>query len=694
MSSRSSRITRLLVLLVSLCLPLPALLATPAFAKSRPDLKVTRVTAKPATMLAGEKLKVTATTKNVGRVRAKRSKVRYYLSSDKKRGKSDVLLGTRKVGALKKREKNRGSLSLRVPAQTKARGWFVVACADATRKVAEVKEGNNCKATGKPITVRPPGDKPPVGQPPIDQLPTGPMFPMTPDPLTVAATLQSDKAVTRPAYPFMDNTTSASAADGTKYTLVIPKDSLLGPEDITLTPVAEMPGLPLSGGLVAGVQIEPHGLMLLKPATLTITSPDAGPVSAQTAFLGHAGGEDFHLYPMDMPKPGDDKNTIRMSLTHFSTPGVGLGTPADRASVQKRVPFRSQSQVESAISEILRQERANINAGQALDPAVAVRVLGVMNQYYADVVRPALQAAEVDPELAASAIAEALAWSRQVQLLGDADNPLHQEVMQRVERILRNAMNHYWTKCVNHELKAAAKLLGIARAAALFGWSWAQEAQDKFSRCANFEVRFDSLITTSFAEQDGAGISDTTRQGRWHVASTFEVPWIGSAAGPLGFTEFSFRSRTDYLENVPDCPNRYLEVNGTTTTPGSIYAQLAFTANPREVPPPGTTPSPAPVATVLIDPGRAANLGSARPTEIYHHYSHHCYDSTWTSTGHSWLGSFANIHGTQLKFKVMPKDLVGEFLVSKNWNHTEGNGTNQDRLVEVSTLDIVHKPLP
>ena len=681
---RNSGITRLIALVVGLCWPFSVLIATPALAKPRPDLKVTKVTAKPATMLAGEKLKVTATTKNAGGAKAKRSTTRYYLSSDKKHNKSDVLLGARKVASLKKRKQSRQSLSLRVPAQTKARGWHVVACADATRKVAEMKETNNCKATIKPITV----------QAPAGMARNGPRFPMKPDPLTVASTLQHDKAVTWPAYPFMDNTISATAADGTTYTLVIPKDALLGPDEITMTPVAGMPGLPLSGGLVAGVQLEPHGLLLLKPATLTITSQNAGPLSDQTAFLAHAGGEDFHLYPMSLPAPGDDKNTIRMSLTHFSTPGVGLGTAADRASVQGHVPFRSQSQVASVISETLRHERERIEGGQEPDPNVGREVLAVMELYFADVIRPNLQAAEADPELAASAIAEALAWSRQVQLLGDADNPLHQEVMQRVERILRNAMNHYWTKCVNHDLEAAAKLLGIARAGVLFGWSWSQEAADKFARCANFEVRFDSLITTSFAEQDGKGISDTTRQGRWHVASTFEVPWVGSAAGPLGFTEFSFRQRVDYLENVPDCPIRYLEVNGTTTSAGSMYTSIQYMANPREIPPPGATVPPVPVATVLVDPARTMDVGNKRPTETYDHYSHQCYDSTWTSTGHSWHSSFANIHGTQLKFKVMPKDLVGEFLVSKNWNHTEGNGTNQDRLVEVSTLDIVHKPLP
>jgi hypothetical protein len=92
---------------------------------------------------------------------------------------------------------------------------------------------------------------------------------------------------------------------------------------------------------------------------LVIDSPDAGPLAAQTSFLFHQGGEDFHLYAPDLPQPGDDANTMRMTLTHFSTPGFGLGTAGDRSGVNDQPPARTQAQVEAAICSLIAAERAS-----------------------------------------------------------------------------------------------------------------------------------------------------------------------------------------------------------------------------------------------------------------------------------------------------------------------------------------------
>ena len=111
---------------------------------------------------------------------------------------------------------------------------------------------------------------------------------------------------------------SVTAQDGTKYTLTMPKDALLSAVEVTMTPVDTIAGLPLTKGLVGAVQLEPHGIQLNKPASLTIEPPADAPVAEQTAFLYHQGGHDFHLYPLG------PERTLTMRLMHFSTPGVGL----------------------------------------------------------------------------------------------------------------------------------------------------------------------------------------------------------------------------------------------------------------------------------------------------------------------------------------------------------------------------------
>ncbi len=66
-------------------------------------------------------------------------------------------------------------------------------------------------------------------------------------------------------YGGFENSMSVTAQDGTKYTLTMPKDALLSAVDVTMTPVDAITGLPLTKGLVAAVQLEPHGLQLKSP---------------------------------------------------------------------------------------------------------------------------------------------------------------------------------------------------------------------------------------------------------------------------------------------------------------------------------------------------------------------------------------------------------------------------------------------
>jgi hypothetical protein len=126
---------------------------------------------------------------------------------------------------------------------------------------------------------------------------------------------------------------TATGADGTVFILEVPPDALVGPETVTLTPVSRIDRFPYSGGLVAGVEIEPLGLELMLPATLTIRPASSPPVNRTLPFSYSRGGEDFILYPRAV-----DTSTLRLPLVRFGGYGAGQGNAADAAAQADKAP--------------------------------------------------------------------------------------------------------------------------------------------------------------------------------------------------------------------------------------------------------------------------------------------------------------------------------------------------------------------
>ncbi len=116
----------------------------------------------------------------------------------------------------------------------------------------------------------------------------------------------------------------AHGADGSTFTLAIPPDALDGPQTITLTPVSRIDRLPYSGGLIAGVELEPEGLRLRVPATLTIDpAVSPAPPNHILTYAYAKGGENLILYP------GLDGDAVALPILHFSGYGAGSGTAGD-----------------------------------------------------------------------------------------------------------------------------------------------------------------------------------------------------------------------------------------------------------------------------------------------------------------------------------------------------------------------------
>jgi hypothetical protein len=163
------------------------------------------------------------------------------------------------------------------------------------------------------------------------------------NPLTVTPVLDTARAVST-NMTTDGGTLSATAADGTQFKLTIPQDALLAGQQITMTPIASIGDLPLSGGLAGAVQLAPEGLILLQTSTLVINPPASISIDQQSPFAWYGTGDDFHLYPLTL-----DVATLTMTITHFCGYGIGRGTSSDRSAIQGRQPSRDQAQVDQDI---------------------------------------------------------------------------------------------------------------------------------------------------------------------------------------------------------------------------------------------------------------------------------------------------------------------------------------------------------
>lgn len=140
--------------LLALCLMAPT--PDPATAAKRADLLVTAVSKPPASLAPGAALRIVDATVNRGQKRASRSVTGHFLSRDRKFGRGDLALGKgRAVKALGARKSSRGVVRRALSAKASG-AYFVLACADAKRKVRESNERNNCRASARKVTVADP----------------------------------------------------------------------------------------------------------------------------------------------------------------------------------------------------------------------------------------------------------------------------------------------------------------------------------------------------------------------------------------------------------------------------------------------------------------------------------------------------------------------------------------------------------
>lgn len=124
--------------------------------------------------------------------------------------------------------------------------------------------------------------------------------------------------------PVTGGVLSATAADGTAYTLTIPPDALRTATEITLTPITAIAGSPFDETASYGVEITPDGTRLDAFATLEIVPTTPIPGDQQLLYQYGADGANLRYA---LPTPGTAAGTISISTDHFSGYGTAATAP-------------------------------------------------------------------------------------------------------------------------------------------------------------------------------------------------------------------------------------------------------------------------------------------------------------------------------------------------------------------------------
>ncbi|MDP9468299.1 MAG: hypothetical protein M3P32_06105 [Chloroflexota bacterium] len=312
----------------------------------------------------------------------------------------------------------------------------------------------------------------------------------------------------------------ASGPAGATYRLEIPPEALAVLTTITLTPLNELTGFgSLDGSLehMLGVELEPEGLQLVVPATLTMTPAVALPPAgiATGDYLGH--GEDAAVLLADTTE-----TTITFEISHFS--GYWSVWPLEMEDWRVFANDKQRDMERFLRSEIAqlvglykeRQERGL--------PVVSLQELArnIMEGYDVEEVLldGRLALAGNGCFEAQAAIQAFLTWEQQLQFMGIADD---EELYAEFGRPIPSSLfDLVWNLCLDEEYQRCAAigewprlatfLLGQVRQRAIWDFpltaAQTQEGTDRLVRCGRWRVELtttlDLLQTPQRAAQEFA----------------------------------------------------------------------------------------------------------------------------------------------------------------------------------------------
>ena len=497
-------------------------------------------------------------------------------------------------------------------------------------------------------------------------------FPRPSHPRTVTPVLDAGHAASALVSAQTGGTLSAIAANGTRYTLTLPPGALLSDQAITMTPESSVGNSPL-GALVGAVDLEPNGLQLLNPATLTIVAPGPVDVAHVAAFSAAGGGHDFGLVPLNRG------NGIALTLEHFSSDGAADASDAQLKAAASDEPSDPEAQWEQAI--------ALDTHGGASDPS-AIEADGVA--YYRDVALPMANRALTDDTYADSAIAALVHFNRQVQALrlaSDADiEALFGTFSDFLTRIMRNAARQRYQRCLKkNDLSELVRLLGTEHQAGVLNVDLG-DASDYGEKCGHFQL----TLTTSAIETRNTGDQIFHAQIGVENDISLAIGAFGLPTGEAAPTYTTWQISIKYGSGVTAGPT---EVDSPST------ATLAFNYNIMEQTNPKTGQVtrgvPAPAVILAFDPGTTKEFWS----DPVGTFNFTVWNDMW-ALGHllevppfsegtfqleNWQ-TYPPGSGSLIATKTYPAHTFCRFLLNCN------PATSFDTITETTTLKLYHRP--
>jgi hypothetical protein len=326
--------------------------------------------------------------------------------------------------------------------------------------------------------------------------PVLPAIPDEPNPLSVSPLLDDDQAV-EVTLPEAGGVIQAESG-GVRYTLTVPEGALLSEQDLRMTPVIEIGGLPMSGGLIGAVKFEPEGLRFSKPAVLHITVPAGFDPQQVTGFAYSGAGQEFHLYPARV-----DGDKIEIELWHFSGYGSGAATSGDLDRQSQNPPTSAEARMHQQVADLLSR-----SAREGKDiPVKEIEV--ILRDYLHNVLLPLLQSAETDDQLVYPAGKQLLSFDRNVALLGMSDlfSNEYAQAYKSLEIGMKNAYDRSFQRCV--DTPDAFEVPNMLKHLREIGWldgivtfrAGEYTFNEKFrdvQNCLKFVYKFESIIKWEF----------------------------------------------------------------------------------------------------------------------------------------------------------------------------------------------------
>ncbi len=421
------------------------------------------------------------------------------------------------------------------------------------------------------------------------------------DSLFVHALHDPSRAVTE-LVPTSGGTISTVGSDGSTFTLEIPPDALLSAEMVTLTPVSSIQGIPLSGGLAAGVHVEPEGLALYETATLTIVP--AAPVARDQAitFSYQGEGAEFFLAPA-LPLGSQ----IKLPVLHFTGYGIGRGTQADIDTLARQRPTLVEDQLSQTIAAVLlpqmrRGAFGNLAAGVSGAHALGARaacppgLADAFRRMYADTAVPAITSAVGDCDDLRLRLPYLRFFIKYVGDMG-CDAELDREVTS-IRDVIRNEVkrcyNQAFEKCLAKDPKQPAEMERWIRDLGPEGIAEVDLA--KFERCRRFEIAFDSRI-----HQESDEFGSILWKSDTHVATPARIQIrkkgnFNSGSGALSYLSADFSGH-----DLPNCTDTFSPATNSTFAAYSLEFTLTTVLD--------YVPTPPPVLTFGYNPGDPTERG-------------------------------------------------------------------------------------